>query len=330
MPNPLTRRLAARAVAAVAAALVLGLPVVAAPPVEDDFKYSPSGTGMVVVMHLDRVLASPVFKQLRKDDKDFDKSVDKLPEGLGVAAADVDRLTFFPHQDESLLVIRPHKAVKAADVEANFKKPRFEGDKEATYKPVKAGAYTMYEPDMPSRPAFCLVDDRTLLIAEAKALKPVLERKAAPEMPAALRKGLAQVDQKAATYFVADHQTLDAFLASGFLAPEGKYPGGVDAKKMWAGTEVLTGSLSFGDREVAGAMAAACKDDKAAAALKGDSEKVRDGLIAKVKDIPGAPPAVLTFLGMVKPEAAGAVTRGRMNIKNEDVVAIFKAVFGIH
>src|SRR5579884_12951 len=141
-----TRRLALRG-AVLAAALALALPALgpaAPPPLADDLKYIPPDSDLLMVLHLDTIAASPAVKQLRKDQTRFDKVMVQVPREFGVAAADIECLTAVGRvMDAGLFIVRTNKAVKAADVEAALKQPRFDGDKAVvTYKPAKIGDYT--------------------------------------------------------------------------------------------------------------------------------------------------------------------------------------------
>src|SRR5579884_2895500 len=106
MPTPQTwPRLAARAVAAVAVVLVLGLPALAAPPVEDDFKYFPPDSDLVAVMHMDRIIASEPVRKMTRDVPDFGKGLEEMKKQFGVAPADIERLGIGGRvKDEGLFV----------------------------------------------------------------------------------------------------------------------------------------------------------------------------------------------------------------------------------
>src|SRR5579862_4224378 len=111
-----TRRRALRT-AILAAALALALPALAPaapPPLEDDLKYMPPDSDLILVLHMDRVVASPGVKQLRKDETRFDKTLDQVSRAFGVAAADIERVTAVGRvRDAGVFVVRTGKAVKA-------------------------------------------------------------------------------------------------------------------------------------------------------------------------------------------------------------------------
>src|SRR5258708_24776408 len=104
-------------------------------------------------------------------------------------------------KDEGLFVVRTKKAVKAADLVAAMKEPRFEGDKGVTFKEVAVGKRTLYQADPDSRFSFCVIDDRTVVYGRSKDLQAALGRDGKAEPPAGLKKAMEQADRNAAVYF---------------------------------------------------------------------------------------------------------------------------------
>jgi len=333
MSNPQTRRRRAARAVAVAVLLVLGLPALAPaapPPVDDDFKYFPPECDLLVVVHMDKAVASDPVRRVTKDIPDAAKGLEEMKKDIGVGLADIERLSMGvrAREDNALMVVRTNKAVKAADILATFRQKRFPSDKEHAYKEVKVGERTLYEADQPDLPSFCLIGDRTLLVAEVKVLKPALERGGKGEVPAGLRKGLAQVDQQATLYFVADLKHVVAEDPKA-LPGANDLPGGFNARTSLADTETLTGSLTLGET-ITGRMAALCKDEKAATALKADVDKGLAGLAGELKELADKntriPKDLVVLPGLVKTSAGGNAVRGEWSLKSDTVVTTIKAL----
>jgi hypothetical protein len=314
--------------------LVLGLPALAPaapPPIEDDFKYFSPDSDLLVVVHMDKAVASDPVRRITKDIPDAARGLEEMKKDIGVGLADIERLSLGVRakEDNALLVVRTNKPVKAADVLATFRQKRFPSDKEHAYKEVKVGERTMYEADQPDQPSFCLIGDRTLLVAEVKVLKPALERGGKGEVPAGMRKGLAQVDQQATLYFVLDLKHIVADKPNALPGAE-DFLGGFNARKSLADTETLTGSLTLAET-ITGRMTALCKDEKAAAALKADVDKGLAGIAEEFKKLadkdPRFPKQLLLLPGLVKTSTAGNAVRGEVSVKSDAVVTTIKAIF---
>jgi hypothetical protein len=328
MPTTRRRPAAARAAAAaLAAALVLGLPALApaAPPVEDDFRFYRPDADVVFVVHMDKLVASEPAQKLRKDLKDFDKAMDEVRRGFGVAAADIERLSGGGRiqKDEGLFVVRTKKAVKAADIAAAMKEPRFEGDKGVTFKEVKVGKHTLYQPEPDARNSFCVLDDRTVLYGRSKDLQAALGRDGKAEPPAGLKKALEQADRNATVYFAADLKAIKADNPDA-LPPD--FPGGFSPRKALADADGLAGSMTAGP-EVTFRVAAVCKDAKSAAALKEEADKGLAALGTHLKGLPKVPKEIAALPGMAQTAAEGNVAKGTLTVKSDVAVLAFRALF---
>src|SRR5262249_44661963 len=117
----------------------------APPPLADDYRFWPPDSDILFVAHLDKLIASDPVKKLRKDIPEFDKGIEGFRIEFGVPITEVERMAASGRmKGTGLTVLHVKKAVKAADVVAAHKEPRFEGDKGRTYKEEKVGKLTLY------------------------------------------------------------------------------------------------------------------------------------------------------------------------------------------
>jgi hypothetical protein len=324
-PNGPCRTARAAVLAVFALLLCLpGLAPAAPPPLEDDFRFYPPNADLVFVVHMDKFVASEAVQKLRKEYKDFDMGLDGFRKQYGLALTDVERFAAGGNlKTTGLMVLRSRKAVKAADIVAALKEPRFEGDKGRTFKETPVGNLTLYEPTEFGE-AFCVVDANTVLFGQAKDLKAALERKGKAEAPPGLKKALTQVDRNATAYFALDARAALADDPNAFKGMD--FPGGFNAQKAIASTELVTGSATFGN-DMTFRMTGVCKDEKTAAALKADVEKGIADFATFMKGQKNVPPELLPLPGMVKVTTEGNTVRGSLTLKNDLAVPVFKALF---
>jgi hypothetical protein len=322
--------LTATLAAAVLALAQPGVAPAAPPPLADDFRFLPADADLLFAVHMDKLLASPPVQKLRKDIPEFDKGLDGFRKEYGVAAADVERFAGAGRvKAGGLFVLRTKKAVKAADVLAAIKEPRFEGDKGTAYKETKVGKFTVFEPDKGWKMAVCVVDEHTLVAGEMKDVKPALERAdkgGKGDVPAGLKKGRDRLGMGATAYFVADIQGVIKDDPKA-LPPE--LPGGVKPAEVLKDTEAVAGSLTI-EADVNFRLVGLAKDAKAAAALKAESEKALANIAKMFKEQPGVPKEIVAITDdlptKVKVATEGNAVVGTLSIKSDVAVEAFKAI----
>src|SRR5262249_35644112 len=140
-----------------------------------EMNYLPDDMGAIVSFRVEQFLGSGIYADLKKDVKELEK----LPEDetfkreFGVLPNKVERLTMAMSPKAQIAMVRLNTAVPAADIKSAFK---------GEYKETTVGKFTMHEPKEGSfGPAFCLAENKLLLVAPAEALKKVLERNKKPD-----------------------------------------------------------------------------------------------------------------------------------------------------
>jgi len=313
--------------AAVAALLLAsGAAVQAAPPaVGEDFKLLPANTHLLWVIQVDKALASDAAKKLRKEVPDIDKGIGQEARNhLGVDLANVERMTVGGNvkDDRPVMIVRCKNAVKAEDVLKNRSEPRNPGGKGTEFKGEKVGKYTMYAPGEQSREAFCVVDDKTILISSAKVLKPVLEAGQGAGLGAGLQPALKAAGDMDATVVM----LMDLKAISAVEKLDG--PPGVDIKKAVEGTLGAIVVVKVGP-EVTVRGLAVCADAQAAEEVK----KASDAALKVVGDLMkeaakrGAPKELVDVPAQVKTSTKGTIAEATLSVKDDVAVAFIKAMF---
>lgn len=210
-------RLALSAAAALALTASLAAAPVPARAELADLQFLPDGTNAIIVLRLDHLLASDGFKQL----KGFQPEMEKGFVGqFGVSLSRVERMTIGGNvKGQPVMVLRLTEAATADAIRTELSKPRFDGDKGLAFREEKVGAFTLYTPGQAYRHCFCLMDDRTLLVAREMDLKTVLERGTKkPEFGDGMKTALKEMDAGAAAAFAID---LPSAMAAdkGFVPP---------------------------------------------------------------------------------------------------------------
>jgi hypothetical protein len=270
-------------VVAVALASLLALAPLtpAAPPTaQDDLRFLPADSQFVLMLRMDQLLASPGLVELPRQwsrllpgeqrvagrallDRIEAEADDYVRTEIGTPLKNVERLLVGGNvKGEPIEVVRLKDPIKAADILAARKRPRSEKEKPVGYKEVRVGGYTFYEPDRDDVDAFCVIDEKGILLGKAKALCATLEdgekrRPFSADMEAALK--LADFAQTFVGAF-----DLRGVREKGNL-PVSASP--VDLNKVLEGGTAAAISIRAGDDFTVRA-AVRCKDAAAARAVK--------------------------------------------------------------
>jgi len=196
----LARGLGAAAALALLAALAPATAYPADPPA-DALKYLPDGADFVVSVKVGELLDSGVWKEVRKEVKDFDKMTKDFKDMTTLDPADIDRVTLAGKMGKGsedaapLVAARTRRAVKAADLAAFQKNKQF--------KETKVAGQTVYE-DGKDGTAFAVIGGNMVLAGPGKQLRAVLERRGQAKLSDAMRASLRQADFSQTVAFAAD------------------------------------------------------------------------------------------------------------------------------
>ena len=169
------------------------------PGLTDELTYLPDNFEYIASIKISSVVSSDGFKAVRKELEaaipDFKGSWEKLEKGIGVDAADIQRVTVagvFPRprirsdreEPDYLFVLKTRTSVKASDL---FKE--MELDQES-----KVGSFTIYESPRRHPMAMCLPDGHTILLGNAETLRSVLKRGKKAEVSPGMQAAMKRVD----------------------------------------------------------------------------------------------------------------------------------------
>jgi len=236
----------------------------APPPPLTENHFFPDGTLAIASLNFESALNSKPYDKIKEELIKLDKPPEKLFDAqvkpyFGLQLTAVSRVTAgLASQQDAIFVIRPRNPVTIDEIKLNKK-----GD----YKEVKIGRFTLYEG---ATDAYCLAEDRMLVIGQPPLLKKILERNKPPELKPDLDAAYKLLNPAKTVSLVLTAQTSE-------LAKAGvPIPKEVEAAGDLAKTLVLQADLAQGLEFSATLI---CKDAEAAAAVK----KAADGLVAMGK-----------------------------------------------
>jgi hypothetical protein len=286
-------------------------------------RYWPADANVVVIVQMDQLLASDGFKKLRKEvpmiGEEFEGHFRKE---FGFEIGNVERMSMGVQVKDGrpVGIFQLKSAVKAETVVKAASAPRFNGDKETTFKEEKVGTMTMYVPDKDYREAICFVNDKTMVYGRVKELKAVLEANKKPVLSDGLQAALKSADPKATVTVAMDVKTV-------LSAEKPPTVPGVDFKAIT--DNVNGGSLTIQESgtDVLFRGIGVCKDDKGAEVAKNQAEALRKFVIEQMKMAPpGVPKGVLDLPGRVKIGTKGNLCEATLTVKVDDAIALIKTM----
>jgi hypothetical protein len=185
------------------AAGVVGWWLFAPRSVIDELKFMPDHCQVLATIHMDELLQSGAFKELRREIPEIEQALtqDKNKE-MGLAAEDVEKMVIggsTMNPDETITVVRTKKPVYAPDLRTGMKR--------TTYTETKIGKYLLQEPADSSSPAFCVPDKKVVIVGKTEALRAVLKRDKKPVFSEGLLAAMKQVDFSKTIAFAMDART---------------------------------------------------------------------------------------------------------------------------
>jgi hypothetical protein len=156
----------------------------------DELKFMPDHCQMIATIHMDELLQSGAFKELRRELPEIDQAMGQdLDKEMGISLDDVEKLVIgglTASPNDTVTVVRTKKPVYAPDLRTRMKS--------TTYTETKVGKYLLQEPADASRPAFCVPDKTVMIVGKTEALRAVLKRDKKPVFSESLQLAMKQVD----------------------------------------------------------------------------------------------------------------------------------------
>jgi hypothetical protein len=280
-------------------------------------RYALEGANVLGVIRLDQLRASDLFWKLRRSLEGtfgFHFSPVGPTSAFGFGIDQGKRLVVSgntDHLDRFIGVFHLHGGVKAETI-LKWKAQLWQ----QKLMKEKVGSFTLYAPAEGGE-AFCLVDDKTLLVSGGKELKEVLARKGPAKLSAGLREALKQADPGATLTLALDISTLPA--------DKPALPG-VDLKKVIDGARAAVLTIKISGHDVTLYAAAVCKDARAAAAVHKQTEAFRAFLVKKASTAPlsAKPKEIAELLGKVKLATKGNLIETTLTVKDDTALALLK------
>jgi hypothetical protein len=235
------------------------------PPLTDSHLF-PDGTVGIALFNVETVLNSKLYDKAKDEATKLDQNPEKLFDSVlkpivGLQLTAISRAVFAAGTgDDSLFIIRPRNPITVDDIKINKK-----GD----YKEVKVGRFTVYEG---AGDAYCVAEDRLLVVGPAALVKKVLERNKPvdlkPELDAAYK--LLNPAKALGLALLPQDEVLKN-IPGGGIPKMPEFEPVTQAKAVVIQVDVTAGL------EISGTLQ--CKDAEGATALK----KTTDGWVAMAK-----------------------------------------------
>jgi hypothetical protein len=276
------------------------------PPPE--YKYLPDNCQMISVAHVDEILESDFYKQIKKELPVVDKGVSDDKQ-YGMPMTNVSRITegrtFGKKDSEHVTVIKTKSSVKADDIASK------KGTGKDSFKKVTEGDYTIYTGQFES---FCVVNDTTVLFGSKETLQKVLKRNDQPKLSDGLKNAMKQVRFTKSAAVAVDLKPIQDEI------PKSKPGDPVDYSEMVGKAEGLGVQVEIGsDIEINATVV--CKDDKAAEDLK----KMIDGAITFAKGIKDLPKEAKDIMESVKVSNSGSKCTVSVKCKADQIIKAGKS-----
>jgi hypothetical protein len=288
--------------------------------INEELKYMPDGCQVVAEVHVDQLLNSDAFAQVKKEFPDIQKTIDQgNSQAGGIASSDLDQIVMGFKDGEQVIVVRSKKSIKVDDIKNDMKK----SDPKGEIKETKVGRFTMYETKSSNQfvPAqgFSLVDDRRVVLAKPDTLKAILTRDKAPDFSEGLKAAMAQTDFNAS--FAAAGSVKDWKKGkSGGGSPIGNV-GGLDASYA---DKVDGFAIKVNVRsDIDVSFTALCADAKTA----DDVKKLIDAGLVKAKNEKSVPSGFADMLD-VQVNVSGSNLTASKTIKVAPIIKAYKDQMG--
>jgi hypothetical protein len=267
-----------------------------------EMKFMPSDAQALVSIKVDELLNSAVWKDAAKENKEIENGLAMFEKASGIPLKDIERVTLgVPKEpDHMIAAVRTKTAHKASELTAALAKSDLG---EIKFKESKVGSFTVYEPEVDGPPAFCVAEDKLIVVGMAKDLKAVLERNKKPEFSSGLQSALKQADFGKTVTFAAS--------AKGLIPKGGKAPPGLDVDKI----EGFAGWIKVGS-DVQVEASVLCSDSKTADSLKTAIE----GMLGFVKALPDVPKEI----NDIKFSTSGSRVVARVTVKGSTLTELIK------
>jgi hypothetical protein len=278
------------------------------PPPE--YKYLPDNCQMVAVVNLEEILESDAYKQAKKEVPEMEKSINDDKQ-FGISASNIVRIVAggnFEGKEggDGVVVLRTKSAVKASDIESK-KAP-------TKYKQIKEGDYTIYHADGQfGADAFCVADDKTVLIGKKDTLVKVLRRDKKPEFSEGLKNAMKQVSFKKSVALAVDVKSLQSKMPKSNPGEPFDFNDFV-GKAEGVGVQIEMGS------DIDMTVTVLCKDDKSAEDLR---KKIEGGL-SWVKDLKGIDKDTKELIEGVKVSNSGSKCTASLRCKVDPLTKTMK------
>jgi hypothetical protein len=165
----------------------------------DELKFMPDHCQLIATIHMDELLQSGAFKELRREIPEVEQAMVQDKKEMGIAVDDIEKLVIggsTTNPNDTITVVRTKKPVYAPDLRTNMKN--------TTYTETKIGKYLLQEPADPSSPAFCVPDKKVVIVGKTEALRAVLKRDKKPVFSEGLQTAMKQVDFSKTIAFAMD------------------------------------------------------------------------------------------------------------------------------
>jgi hypothetical protein len=175
------------------------------PGLTDELTYMPDNFEWIGSARVSVIVQSDLYKSLKKEvdasNPEFDRSLKEVEKDLGVALADIDRLTaggVFPRNQASaqrpssdqeefpfILVIKMNRKVEMGDL--------FHGEGYREHEDTKVGSYSV-RVFKSKKMALCVPDSKTIVLGPPETLKQVLQRGKKADMTQSMKDAMKQAD----------------------------------------------------------------------------------------------------------------------------------------
>jgi hypothetical protein len=294
--------LAAMAGGLIAACAVVAYIVIAAgSAMPTALRYLPDGTRAFICADVAAICDSKLYAGIReKAGVEIETADQNLKNEIGIASSDVSRVSVGLDMEMS-------RESPGATVVVELKTPYTADRVPSKWKPESVGDFTFYRPE-PGSVAMYIADKQTLVFADPKLLRNVLERNGRPKLPAALEIAIKQVaaDRSNSLYAAA-------------IPPENLPPlpnNPVMSTETLKDIEAVTISASLVD-DLSVAMKATCKQEASAEKI----DKQLNGLLALAGQMGEMPEDAKKILDSIKIGHSGLTASAQVAGIGDKVVA---------
>jgi hypothetical protein len=301
-------------------ALALAPPALATdePDSADDFKYLPADTDLLIMIRMDQLNAGDTFKKLCKEFPTMEQGIRKE---FGLEFANVQRIV----GNDKVLVIYLKNGITPETIAKAMGEPRFPKDKATTFKKETVNSLTVYVPETGDREAFCLVNDKTLVMSDTKLLKDVLARDKAPGLAPGLRAALKESDSTATVTIAMGSTGLRVGCKGPLIRQEIMTRTGVDIYELK--TPILGVFLTAKvDRDVSLRGVVVCEKGQSAEEYKKFAAAIRAYGSKRMKEL-SLPKNLIEAMDKIQLSAKDNLAVATLTVTDDVAIAFIKAVF---